>query len=135
MLVSNGGWTRFSNFADVEDGVEEADWDRCFNMNVKSHLWLMHAAKNIWSVRRVLSLQLHPLQVSSQVEVLLYTALDFAFRNSTAKTRLDQAYAVTKAAQIHLVKSLATIVGPKIRCNYVSPAILLTVSNIHKHEI
>ena len=45
VVVSNGGWTRFSNFADLEDGVEEADWDRCFNMNVKSHLWLMHAAK------------------------------------------------------------------------------------------
>lgn len=45
VLVSNGGWTRFSNFADLEDGVEEADWDRCFNMNVKSHLWLIHAAK------------------------------------------------------------------------------------------
>ena len=38
VVVSNGGWTRFSNFADLEDGVEEADWDRCFNMNVKSHL-------------------------------------------------------------------------------------------------
>ena len=45
VVVSNGGWTRFSNFADLEDGIEEADWDRCFNMNVKSHLWLIHAAK------------------------------------------------------------------------------------------
>ena len=45
VVVSNGGWTRFSDFADLEDGVEEADWDRCFNMNVKSHLWLIHAAK------------------------------------------------------------------------------------------
>ena len=45
VVVSNGGWTRFSNFADLEDGVEEADWDRCFNMNVKSHIWLIHAAK------------------------------------------------------------------------------------------
>ena len=45
VVVSNGGWTRFSNFADLEDGVQEADWDRCFNMNVKSHLWLIHAAK------------------------------------------------------------------------------------------
>ena len=45
VVVSNGGWTRFSNFADLEDGVEENDWDRCFNMNVKSHLWLIHAAK------------------------------------------------------------------------------------------
>ena len=46
VVVSNGGWTRFSNFTDLEDGVEETDWDRCFNMNVKSHLWLIHAAKN-----------------------------------------------------------------------------------------
>ena len=45
VVVSNGGWTRFSNFADLEDGIEEADWDRYFNMNVKSHLWLIHAAK------------------------------------------------------------------------------------------
>ena len=45
VVVSNGGWTRFSNFADLEDNVEETDWDRCFNMNVKSHLWLIHAAK------------------------------------------------------------------------------------------
>lgn len=27
------------------DNVLEDDWDRCFNMNVKSHLWLMHAAR------------------------------------------------------------------------------------------
>jgi NAD(P)-dependent dehydrogenase (short-subunit alcohol dehydrogenase family) len=33
---------------------------------------------------------------------------------------------VTKAAQIHLVKSLALIAGP-IRVNSVSPGILLTV--------
>ena len=50
VVVSNGGWTRFSNFADLEDGVEEADWDRCFNMNVKSHLWLIHAAKEYLEV-------------------------------------------------------------------------------------
>lgn len=45
VVVSNGGWTKFSNFGDLDAGVEEADWDRCFNMNVKSHLFLMHAAK------------------------------------------------------------------------------------------
>lgn len=45
VVVSNGGWTKFSTFGDLDDGVEEADWDRCFNMNVKSHLFLMHAAK------------------------------------------------------------------------------------------
>jgi NAD(P)-dependent dehydrogenase (short-subunit alcohol dehydrogenase family) len=45
VVFSNGGWTRFSNFMDLEDNVVEEDWDRCFNMNVKSHLFLMHAAK------------------------------------------------------------------------------------------
>ncbi|MCJ1303997.1 hypothetical protein MMC08_006808 [Hypocenomyce scalaris] len=45
VVVSNGGWTRFSNFADLDEGVVESDWDQCFNMNVKSHLFLMHAAK------------------------------------------------------------------------------------------
>lgn len=25
--------------------MHEEDWDRCFNMNVKQHLWLMHAAR------------------------------------------------------------------------------------------
>lgn len=34
-------------------------------------------------------------------------------------------YAVTKAAQIHLMKSLAVILAPKIRVNSVSPGMLL----------
>lgn len=35
-------------------------------------------------------------------------------------------YSVTKAAQIHLTKGLAMIYGPQIRCNAVSPGLLLT---------
>lgn len=35
-------------------------------------------------------------------------------------------YAVTKAAQIHLVKGLAVILAPKIRVNCVSPGMMLT---------
>ncbi len=45
VVFSNGGWTRLRNFADLDDNMVEADWDRCFAMNVKPHLWLMHAAK------------------------------------------------------------------------------------------
>jgi NAD(P)-dependent dehydrogenase (short-subunit alcohol dehydrogenase family) len=45
IVFSNGGWTRLRNINDLDDNVDEDDWDRCFNMNVKSHLWLMHAAK------------------------------------------------------------------------------------------
>lgn len=36
-------------------------------------------------------------------------------------------YAVTKAAQIHLAKSLAVIAAPRIRVNSVAPGVLLTV--------
>jgi NAD(P)-dependent dehydrogenase (short-subunit alcohol dehydrogenase family) len=45
LVVSNHGWTKLRNFSDLDDNVEESDWDKCFNMNVKSHLWLFHAAK------------------------------------------------------------------------------------------
>jgi NAD(P)-dependent dehydrogenase (short-subunit alcohol dehydrogenase family) len=45
VVFSNGGWTMIRNFNDLDDNVNEDDWDRCFNMNVKSHLWLMHAAR------------------------------------------------------------------------------------------
>ena len=45
VVVSNAGWTKMRDFADLEDNIEEGDWDRCFNINVKSHLYLFHAAK------------------------------------------------------------------------------------------
>lgn len=45
VLFSNGGWTRIRNLQDLDENVDEDDWDRCFNMNVKSHLFLMHAAR------------------------------------------------------------------------------------------
>lgn len=45
VVFSNAGWTKFRNIEDLDDNVFEEDWDMCFNMNVKSHLFLMHAAK------------------------------------------------------------------------------------------
>lgn len=45
VVFSNGGWTKARDINNLDDNVEEEDWDRCFNMNVKSHLFLMHAAK------------------------------------------------------------------------------------------
>lgn len=45
VVFSNGGWTMIRNFQDLDDNMNEEDWDKCFNMNVKSHLWLMHAAR------------------------------------------------------------------------------------------
>lgn len=45
VVVSNAGWTRVTNFMDLNDNLDEHDWDRCFNVNVKSHLFLLHAAR------------------------------------------------------------------------------------------
>lgn len=44
VLFSNGGWSRFCDTISINDNAFEDDWDRAFNMNVKSHLWLLHAA-------------------------------------------------------------------------------------------
>ena len=80
---------------------------KCFVYNVKTHLWLMEAAK----------------------EELEKTEGAFVTTASTAGVKPSGSslpYAVTKAAQIHLVKSLATICSPKIRVNCVSPGLLLT---------
>jgi NAD(P)-dependent dehydrogenase (short-subunit alcohol dehydrogenase family) len=44
VVVSNAGWTRMTNFMNLDDADDEADWDRCFNMNVKSHFFLFKAS-------------------------------------------------------------------------------------------
>ncbi|KIW79155.1 hypothetical protein Z517_05767 [Fonsecaea pedrosoi CBS 271.37] len=46
MVVSNHGWTTFTNFMNLDENVNEDDWDHCFSMNVKSPVFLFHAAKN-----------------------------------------------------------------------------------------
>lgn len=44
----------------------------------------------------------------------------------TTSTMDGLASTVTKAAEIHLAKGLATICGPNIRCNSVSPGLMMT---------
>lgn len=44
-VVSNAGWTKFANFSDLDDNVDEEVWDKCYAANVKSHLFLCHAAR------------------------------------------------------------------------------------------
>ncbi|GKT52197.1 versicolorin reductase [Colletotrichum spaethianum] len=99
VVFSNGGWTHFRDIMNLDDNVVEDDWDRCFNINVKSHVWLMHAAK----------------KHLDETEGAFITTASVA-----------GAYSVTKAAQIHLAKVLAVIAAPKIRVNSISPGLLLT---------
>lgn len=44
-VVSNAGWTKFADFFNIDDNVDEDVWDRCYAANVKSHLFLCHAAR------------------------------------------------------------------------------------------
>ena len=110
VVVSNGGWTRLTDFADLDQNVDEPDWDRCFAMNVKAHLWLFHAARP-------------HLAANAGGGSFLTVASVAGVRPSGSSL----AYAVTKAAAIHLTKALATIAGPQqIRCNCVSPGLMMT---------
>lgn len=46
LVVSNGGWTKIRDFDNLDDNVEDEDGDTCFNINVKSHLHLLHAVRD-----------------------------------------------------------------------------------------
>ncbi|KAK8139746.1 Granaticin polyketide synthase ketoacyl reductase 2 [Apiospora sp. TS-2023a] len=107
VLFSNGGWTKFRDMTSIEDNTIEEDWDMCFNINVKSHLWLMQAAKE---------------HLDRTEGAFITTASAAGIYPSGSSL----AYSVTKAAQIHLVKNLAVMAAPKIRVNSVSPGLLLT---------
>lgn len=109
VVVSNAGWTRLTNFFDIEEQVNEEDWDRCFNVNVKSHLWLLYAAK--------------PYLEKSEGGGSFVTVASLA---GVRPSGSSLPYSVTKAAEIHLTKGLAMICGKAIRCNSVSPGLMLT---------
>ncbi len=136
-VISNVGWTKIRNFSDLEDGVDEDDWDRCFDSNVKAHLWLFHASKK-WleesnardegSAVFVSTASIAGCKPSGSSLVRDKNGGIVRSRVCVASSnKHDQPYAVTKAAQIHLIKSLAVISAPSIRVNCVSPGILLTV--------
>lgn len=107
LVVSNAGWTRMTNFLSMDEAAVDSDWDQCFIMNVKTHLWLAHAAK----------------EALAENEGAFITTASVA---GVKPSGSSLAYSVTKAAQIHLVKGLAVILAPKIRVNSVSPGMLLT---------
>lgn len=45
VVVSNVGWTRMTDFMNLEEADNDLDWDRCFDMNVKSNLYLFQACR------------------------------------------------------------------------------------------
>ncbi|KAK1918941.1 hypothetical protein P3342_001070 [Pyrenophora teres f. teres] len=107
VVVSNAGWTRITTFSDIEQQVNDDDWDKCFTLNVKTHMWLAYATKDA---------------LAATEGAFITTASVAGVKPSGSSVP----YAVTKAAQIHLAKSLAVILAPKIRVNSISPGLLMT---------
>lgn len=109
VVVSNVGWTRLVNFHDLEQNMSDDDWDKCFTMNVKSHLWLLHHARPY-------------LEATTEGGSFLAVASLAGVVPSGSSI----AYSVTKAAEIHLLKCLASVCGPRIRCNSISPGLMMS---------
>ncbi|KFX89392.1 hypothetical protein O988_08650 [Pseudogymnoascus sp. VKM F-3808] len=107
VVVSNGGWTRARNFNDLDQNVEDEDWVMCYDMNVRSHLTLLHTARQY-------------LRSSYGAFVTIASTAGVKPSGSSIP------YSASKAMQIHMVKCLAHAVGPEIRINSVSPGHLLT---------
>ncbi|EAT85334.1 hypothetical protein HBI56_072030 [Parastagonospora nodorum] len=107
VVISNAGWTRVTDFSDLQQADDEADWDRCFNMNVKSHFFLFQACRE-------------HLEKSEGAFIATASVAGVTPSGSSLP------YSVTKAALIHLSRSLAVIAAPKIRVSSVAPGVLLT---------
>ncbi|KAI4804951.1 NAD(P)-binding protein [Aureobasidium sp. EXF-8845] len=107
VVASNSGWTRITSFSDIEDNMDDDLWDRTYRCNVKAHFWLMHAVE----------------------PYLRATKGSFVTTASLAGVKPGGSslpYAISKAAQIHLVKTLSEVCAPNIRINSVSPSLMLT---------
>ncbi|BFZ61932.1 hypothetical protein YB2330_003010 [Saitoella coloradoensis] len=108
VVVSNGGWTKFAPFEDL-DAFSEEEWDKCWTMNVKSHFWLFRAAKPVLEAN------------GDDGGVFLISSSLAALKPSGSSLP----YSTTKSASLHLTKCLATT-STSIRVNAVLPGLLLT---------
>jgi len=108
IVIGNAGWTKFSDFADL-DALTEDEWDKCWSVNVKGQMALLRAAMPTFNG-------------NPEGGVFIITS-------SIAGTSIggsSMAYSVTKAAQLHLMKCMAKTQGQKARINAVLPGMLLT---------
>ncbi|KKA21502.1 Short chain dehydrogenase [Rasamsonia emersonii CBS 393.64] len=108
VVISNAGWTKFSNFSDL-DALTEEEWDKCWATNVKGNLHLFREA-------------LPTFNANPEGGAFIITSSTAGISPSGS----SMAYSVTKAAGLHLMKCLAQTQGPKVRVNAVLPGLLLT---------
>jgi NAD(P)-dependent dehydrogenase (short-subunit alcohol dehydrogenase family) len=107
ILINDAGVTIFHPMSDL-DGIDEADWDRLMDVNVKAH----------WLTARAVAPHMREQGNGAIVNV-----------TSTAGLRpagSSLPYCVSKAGAIMLTKTLAVALAPEIRVNNVAPGVLGT---------
>jgi NAD(P)-dependent dehydrogenase (short-subunit alcohol dehydrogenase family) len=108
VIIGNHGWTRFSDFNDL-NALSEAEWDKCWKTNVLG-------------MKQLVSEVLPTFNANPEGGVVIITS-SIAGKSIEGSS---MAYSVTKAAQLHLVKCMAKTQGSKLRMNAVLPGLLLT---------
>ncbi|KAF3067525.1 hypothetical protein CFAM422_008527 [Trichoderma lentiforme] len=108
IIIANAGWTKMSRFSDIH-ALNDEEWNKCWAVNVMSHLQLVQEAAPIFNANPEGGVYL----ITSSVA-------------GTTQAGSSMAYSVTKAAGLHLMKNLAYTQGPKIRINAILPGLLLT---------
>ncbi|KAH6608277.1 hypothetical protein Trco_004590 [Trichoderma cornu-damae] len=108
IIVANAGWTKMSQFGNLH-ALTDDEWNKCWMVNVMSHLQLIQEAAPIFNA-------------NPEGGVYLITSSVAGVTNGGS----SMAYSVTKAAGLQLMKNLAYTQGPKIRINAILPGLLLT---------
>jgi NAD(P)-dependent dehydrogenase (short-subunit alcohol dehydrogenase family) len=108
VVASNSGWTRLTNFNDMDENADEDLWSKTYRCNVTAHFWLMHAVK--------------PYLEATKGAFVTTASLAGVLAGGSSSLP----YAISKAAQIDLVKTLSKVCAPNIRVNSVSPSLMLT---------
>jgi 3-oxoacyl-[acyl-carrier protein] reductase len=107
VLVNNAGYTQFVAMRDV-DALSEEVWDRTYAVNVKG----------IWLCTKAVAPAMRRAGGGAVVNVTSVAGLKVGGSS--------MAYAVSKAAAIHLTKCLAFALAPEIRVNAVAPGLVVT---------
>lgn len=107
IIVANAGWTRFSNFADL-NALSDEEWNKCWATNVMAHLQLLQKAGPIFKENPEGGVYL----ITSSVAVCSKlskkknrTSIDNGCKG-TNPGGSSMAYSVTKAAALHLMRCI-----------------------------
>ena len=107
ILINNAGTTKYVPFKDL-DGLEPEDFTRLFETNAMSIFFASRAAAKIMNSRG-------GGHIINTVSIAGFKPMGSSV-----------AYAVSKAAGIHVTKCLAVALAPAIKVNAIAPGLLLT---------